>query len=92
MANEIEEGNKTDVVIGKGCVKERLKTAEQLLLELDNDEDDETEEMSDTVSLCGSSDSDTDLDNLNNLNDQATEQLDRDNLLFDEKLVCEFVN
>jgi hypothetical protein len=83
---EIEKANQTQEKKG-GAAKENPKTAEQLLLEMDNDEDDETEEYSDT-SICESSQSETELNDLLDNNKKAADLLERENLYFSEKLVC----
>ena len=84
---DIKEANRGTV--GNGIISERPKTAEQLLSEIDNDEDDETEEITDTISICESTESE--FDDLIESNKQATSQLESDKLSFDEKLVCVFI-
>ena len=67
--------------MGNGVISERPKTNY-----IDNDKDDETEEITDTISICESNDSE--FDDLMELNKQATNQLESDKLNFNEKLVC----
>ena len=85
---DIEEADRGTV--GNGIINERPKTAEQLLLEIYNEEGtDETEEITDTISICESTESE--FDDLIESNKQATSQLESDKLSFDEKLVCVFI-
>ena len=87
LETEIEEANRIDLYDKEEVTTERPITREQLLLELDNDEDDETDEITDTVSLCATTDSEGEIDDLIELNNLDSIQVDKENSIFTEKLV-----
>lgn len=83
---EIEEANKFEEE--KNDLKACPKTAEQVWLDLENEEDDETDEITDTYSICDSTDSEEEqIDRLLEMNNEAAIQIETDDSSFAEKLV-----
>ena len=56
--------------------------------ELDNNEYDETDEMTDTVSFCESTESETEPDELIDSSNKQLSQFESEIQLFSEKMVC----
>ena len=56
--------------------------------ELDNNEYDETDEMTDTVSVCESTESETEPDELIDSSNKQLSQFESEIQLFSEKMVC----